>query len=291
MSKFNIPLFLKWVGGKSSLIPQYDSLGLFPSKIDRYIEPFLGGGSMFFYIKQNYNPKEMFVSDRNKELILTYESIQQEPKKLIELLKEHKSNHSEQYYYYIRDKDIDFTVMPKIEIAARFIYLNKTCFNGMYRVNSKGKNNVSFGDYKNPEIYDEGVIIESSKILQGVNISVKTYEEILDIAKSKDFVYFDPPYYPVSDTSSFATYTDIGFLADDHRRLANIYTELDKRGCLLMLSNSYCELVLELYQRFNIEIVHTRRMISGDTKGRNIVSEVVVTNYEKKCEQKSLFEF
>ncbi len=291
MSRFDVPTFIKWAGSKSQLLAQYDSLGLFPSGVDRYIEPFLGGGSMFFYIKQIYNPKEVFISDRNRELISCYQSVQKEPEKLIELLREHKANHSEKYYYKIRDSEINYNEKSNLEIAARFIYLNKTGFNGLYRINSKGKNNVPFGDYTNPTIFDKEIIKSASKVLQDVNINVMSYEGVLDIAKERNFVYFDPPYYPISSTSSFSSYTDIGFLADDHRRLANIFNELDKRKCVLMLSNSYCDYILDLYRNFNIEIVHVKRMINSDANGRKDISEIVVTNYEKSNRQMSVFDY
>lgn len=254
---------------------------------------FLGGGSVFFYVRQNFqlNPKNIFISDRNRDLINCYEVIQKEPEKLIEVLKSYKANHSEELYYKVRDADIDYNETSKLEIASRFIYLNKTGFNGLYRVNSKGKNNVPIGSYRNPEIYDERTIKGASKLLERVNIAVKSYEEVLDIAKEGDFVYFDPPYYPVSESSNFTSYTDIGFLMGDHRRLSNIFNELDKRKCLCMLSNSYCDFILDLYKKFNIETVHVRRMINSDGKGRNEIKEVVITNYEKSCKQKGLFEY
>ncbi|MDD2702348.1 MAG: Dam family site-specific DNA-(adenine-N6)-methyltransferase [Sideroxydans sp.] len=291
MSRYDVPTFIKWVGGKSSLLAQYDSLGLFPQKVDRYIEPFIGGGSVFFFIKRSYNPKEIYLSDRNRELVICYEVIQKDPKSLIEQLKVHKANSSEDYYYRVRDIDINFTLMSKVEIAARFIYLNKTCFNGLYRVNSKGRNNSPFGNYKNPSIYDENVIKDASALLYGANLSIASYEAVRDVAESGDFIYFDPPYYKISSTSSFTDYTDVGFTADDQLRLSMLFKELNKRGCLCMLSNSYCDFILDLYGDFNVNIISVRRMINSDGKGRNEIREVAITNYERTCHQASLFEF
>lgn len=271
----SVPTFIKWAGGKTQLLNQFENF--FPTFFDKYYEPFLGSGAVFFYLKNLYPEKEFFLSDNNAELINCYEIVKNELEKLLDLLKEYRSKHSKEYYY--NQRNIDTSDLSKIELAARFIYLNKTCFNGLYRVNSKGKFNVPMGSYKNPSIFQEKDLRTSNGLLQGVTLKTMSFEKIIKIAQKNDFVYLDPPYHPLSPTSSFTSYTSISFSEKDQIRLAEVYRELDKKGCLLMLSNSYSEFILELYSDYRIEQVSAKRMINCNGKKRGAIPEAVVMNY------------
>lgn len=270
-----VPTFVKWAGGKTQLLSQFEKF--FPTQFNRYYEPFLGSGAVFFYLRNLYPEKEFFLSDNNAELINCYEIVKNDLERLLDLLREHRLKHSKEYYYYQRN--MDTTNLSKIESAARFIYLNKTCFNGLFRVNSKGKFNVPIGSYKNPSIFKEKDLIEAHKLLQDVTLKTMLFEEILNFALPDDFIYFDPPYYPLSPTSSFTSYTSASFSEKDQIRLAEVYRELDKKGCLLMLSNSYSEFILELYDGYRIEQVSAKRMINCNGKKRGAIAEAVILNY------------
>lgn len=273
-----IPKFVKWAGGKGQLIEQFKPL--FPKKFNRYFEPFVGSGAVFFYIIQKYNPKEILISDINEELINTYQVIKNNVEELILKLKELKKLHvseSKNHYYTVREKEPEY--LSKIDIAARFIYLNKTCFNGLYRVNSKGKFNVPMGSYKNPDIVQEEKLRLVSKLLKNVKIKVMSFEKILDYAKKDDFIYFDPPYYPLENGKNFTTYTKNVFLEKEQKKLADVFKKLDKKKCFVMLSNSDTKLIKDLYKDYNIKIVKATRMINCDSTKRGKINEVVVTNY------------
>jgi len=270
-----VPTFVKWAGGKTQLLSQFEKF--FPTQFNRYYEPFLGSGAVFFYIKNLYPEKEFFLSDNNPELINCYEFVKNDLERLLDLLREHRSKHSKEYYYIQRNMDTNN--LSKIESAARFIYLNKTCFNGLFRVNSKGKFNVPIGSYKNPSIFKEKDLIEANKLLQDVTLKTMLFEDIINFALPDDFVYFDPPYHPLSPTSSFTSYTSASFSEKDQIRLAEVYRQLDKKGCLLMLSNSYSEFILELYGGYRIEQVSAKRMINCNGKKRGAIPEAVVLNY------------
>ncbi|HLC78148.1 MAG TPA: DNA adenine methylase [Candidatus Nanoarchaeia archaeon] len=271
----NIPTFIKWAGGKKQLIEQFKQF--FPEKAERYFEPFVGGGAVAFYIIQKNNLKEIFLSDINEELINCYEVIRDNVEELISKLKFHRENHNKEYYYAIRELVPE--ILSNIERASIFIYLNKTCFNGLYRVNSKGKFNVPIGSYNNPSIFQEEDLRELSKILKNVKILKMNFEKILDYAKNGDFIYFDPPYYPLKKGQSFTTYTKDNFLEKEQIRLAEVFKELDKRGCKVMLSNSDTDFIKNLYENFNLHIVKANRMINCDATKRGAVNEIVITNY------------
>lgn len=276
-----IPKFLKWAGGKGQLLEQFKPL--FPKKIERYIEPFLGSGSVFFYIIQEYKPKEIILSDINEELINTYEIIKDDVESLIIELKQHKEYHlAEGKRYYLTIRATDPNKLPKLERAARFIYLNKTCFNGLYRVNSKGQFNVPMGSYKNPDIVNEEKFRLVSQLLKNVTIKVMSFEKVYALAKKEDFIYFDPPYYPLKKGKSFTTYTKDVFLEEEQKKLAEIFKKLDKKGCYVMLSNSDTKFIKDLYLDYNINFVQATRMINCDGSNRGKINEVVVTNYEVK---------
>lgn len=273
-----IPKFLKWAGGKTQLVNQYKPL--FPKKFNRYIEPFLGSGAIFFYIIQNYEPSEIILSDINKELIDTYNIIKDDVERLIVELKQHKEYHTnEGKKYYLTIRGVDSKKLPKLERAARFIYLNKTCFNGLYRVNSKGKFNVPMGSYKNPDIIQEEKLRKVSELLQNVKIKSMSFEKVVSLAKKEDFVYLDPPYYPLKKGQSFTTYSKDNFLEEEQRNLLDAYNKLHKKGCYIMESNSDTDFIKELYSNYNIHYVQATRMINcnGDKRGK--INELVITNY------------
>lgn len=270
--------FVKWAGGKGQLIEQFKPF--FPKRISRYFEPFVGSGAVFFYIAQKYQPKEIFLSDINEDLINAYLIIRDDVERLIVELKQHKEYHyadGEKYFYEIRS--VNPKSLPELERAARFIYLNKTCFNGLYRVNSKGQFNVPIGSYKNPEILQEERLRKISVLLRNVSLKVMSFEKIVPLAKKGDFVYFDPPYYPIKKGANFTTYTKEAFLDNEQRLLAEIFDKLDQKGCLCMGSNSDTAFIRKLYGKFNIHVVRARRMINSDKNGRGEINELVITNY------------
>src|SRR3989338_6305264 len=270
--------FVKWAGGKSQLIEQF--IPLFPKKFNRYLEPFVGSGAVFFYIIQKYKPKEAIISDINEELINTYNIIKNDVERLIVELKQHKEYHlAEGKKYYLTIRATNTKDLPELERAARFIYLNRTCFNGLYRVNSSGQFNVPIGSYKNPDVIQEEKLQRIAKLLKNVTIKVMSFEKILNSAKKDDFIYFDPPYYPLKRGKSFTTYTKDKFLEEEQKLLADVFKKLDQRGCSVMLSNSDMEFVKELYPNYNISIVKARRLINSQANSRGEINEILVRNY------------
>ncbi len=279
-----IPTFVKWAGGKKQLLEQFKPF--FPKEIKRYFEPFVGGGAVAFYLlKTHPEIEKIYLSDINEELITTYYIIKNNLEELIKLLKEYKKKHTKDFYYEIRSQDVKN--LSKVQIATRFIYLNKTCFNGLYRVNSKGGFNVPIGSYKNPLICPEEDLREISKFLQKDDTKVRQFYEVLEEAKKSDFIYFDPPYYPLSK-ASFTTYTKDNFLDKEQEHLAEVFKKLDKRGCKVMLSNNDAPFVRALYKDFHINIVKATRMINCDATKRGKINELVVTNYHISQAQKTL---
>ena len=277
--KLNQP-FLKWAGGKRGLISQ--TLPFIPKNFNNYFEPFVGGGAVFFSL---YNlgflkNKKIYLFDRNEELINAYNIVKYKPLKLIEVLKEFKENHSKEFFYNIRewDRSSDYTQISPIKKAARFIYLNKTCFNGLYRVNKKGQFNVPFGKYKNPNIIDETNILNVSVALKNVEIKCCDFSEVLKYAKNSDFVYFDPPYYPLNKTSSFTSYIQDNFLETEQKRLYEVFCELDKKGVFIIESNSDTEFINNLYKNFDIIKIKANRFINSKSKGRGKISELLIRN-------------
>jgi DNA adenine methylase len=270
--------FLKWAGGKQQLLQQFESL--FPTDFERYIEPFIGGGAVYFHLWNTQRVDgEALLFDINPELVNTYQIVRDKPEYLIEMLRTHKHGHSRDYYYNVRNLDRNAKQLNDIERAARILYLNKTCFNGLFRVNSKGQFNVPIGSYKNPRILDEELLRAASLALQQAVVEVRDFRSIVDLAQAGDFFYFDPPYDPVSKTASFTSYTSDSFGDDDQSELADVFQRLTDKGCLCMLSNSHTELVLDLYRRFRIEIVTANRAINSDPQKRGGILEVVVLNY------------
>jgi len=267
--------FIKWAGGKKQLLKQFKPY--FPKKINRYFEIFVGGGAVAFYIIKNKKPKYVFLSDINEELINCYMVIKEDVEELIKLLKEYKKKHNKKVYYEIRAEDPK--LLSDISRAGRFIYLNKTCFNGLYRVNSKDGFNVPMGSYKNPSIVMEKELREISKLLKDVEIKVMSFEDIIKLTKKGDFIYLDPPYYPLKKGKSFTTYTKGNFLEEEQKQLAEVFSKLDKKGCKVMLSNSDTKFIKDLYKDYPIKKVKANRMINCQGSKRGKINEVVVTNY------------
>ncbi len=271
--------FVKWVGGKRQLLKQFRLMNLYPPekfnfKTGRYFEPFVGGGAVFFDLL----PEKGFLSDMNRELVVTYNVIKNQLDRLVRDLKKHKV--SKEYYLKIRAQDLN--TLDDVSIASRFIYLNRTGFNGLYRVNSKGGFNVPFGKNKNPLICDEDNLKKVSKALQGIEIKHQDYKEVLKKAKRGDFVYFDPPYYPLSKTASFTSYVKESFLDKEQIELRDTFLELTKRGCFVMLSNSDAPFINKIYSGYKgvrINKVQAGRAINSKGSGRGKITEVLVTNY------------
>jgi len=271
--------FVKWVGGKRQLLLQFRRLNLYPPegfnvKTGTYFEPFVGGGAVFFDLL----PERGVLSDLNKELIITYNIIKNDVDNLIQSLKKHKTD--KEYFLIVSSQDV--SQLSELDIASRFIFLNRTCFNGLYRVNSKGLFNVPFGRYSNPLICDEENLKKVSKALQNILIKNQDYKEVLREAKKGDFIYFDPPYYPVSKTASFTSYTKEGFLDKEQTELRDAFVELHRRGCLVMLSNSDTPFINKIYSGIkdvHVSKVSAGRAINSDAAKRGKITEVLITNY------------
>jgi len=264
--------FVKWAGGKNQLIYQYSAF--FPPRYNRYIEPFVGGGAVFFYLR----PQKAILSDLNRDLINCYEIIKKGVNNLISILGKYQFRHSKNFYCEVRN-DYNAQILNKIERAAAFIYLNKTGFNGLYRVNSKGEFNVPFGGYKNPSIFDKNNLFAVSKLLKNVELCTMSFERVLDHAKAGDFIYLDPPYYPLNKTSKFTSYTKDAFLEEEQEKLAEVFRQLDKRGCKVMLSNSDTKFIKKLYKGFRRETVKANRFINCKGEKRGAINELVILNY------------
>jgi len=281
--------FVKWAGGKNQLLKEI--ISTMPKEIKGYYEPFIGGGALLFYILENFPPKRVLISDINEELINSFLIIKTEPDELIKMLEKYKSKHSEEFYYTIRGletpttkrlgivlSDPKYNKLDNIERAARFIYLNKTCFNGLYRVNKDNQFNVPMGKYKNPEIFSKKNILEASRLLQNVQMKVMPFEDVIDFAKAKEFIYFDPPYDQING-NSFTSYTSNDFVRSDQLRLKNIFDKLDKKGCFVLESNSPTPFIKEQYKKYKIKEVLAKRMINCDGTKRNEIKEVLIKNY------------
>jgi len=275
MNNIKIPTFLKWAGGKRRILKELEPL--FPSKIDRYFEPFLGAGSVFFFVKQKYNPKFCMISDVNKDLIDTFLAIRDNPTKLINYLRYFKKHHSEKFYYEIRKK-FNRRKLNGLKRVAIFIYLNKNCFNGLFRVNSKNEFNVPYGKYKNPEIYNEKNIYFASQLLQGVKIKQQDYRKIKKQVKADDLVYLDPCYDPIKKTS-FTNYTPKRFCITDRIELAKFIEILRGKRANVILSNNNLPEIREIYSSFRITEILTSRSINADPTGRGKMVELIISNF------------
>jgi DNA adenine methylase len=274
--------FVKWAGGKSRLLAQL--MPMLPVDISacRYFEPFVGGGALFFAQR----PAKAVLSDANAHLCTTYEAVRDEVDAVIEKLRELAAAHSTERYYAMRAR-YNQDSLDQLERAALFIYLNKTCFNGLHRVNKRGEFNVPAGRYERPRILDEQGLRVASRQLQRAQMRCAGFEAVLEHARAGDFIYFDPPYVPVSRTSSFTGYAAEGFSSQDQQRLRDVFGELDRRGCALLLSNSATAEVRALYHGYVINEVGARRSISCGKRGA--VTEIVVRNYGRQAPRASAY--
>lgn len=264
---------VKWAGGKTQLLKHYTRL--FPGEFNRYFEPFLGGGAVFFHMVAKNPNLRAVLSDSNVELINCYNMVKNDLGSVVRHLKKHRND--KHHFYKVRAMDV--SDLTPAERAARLLFLNKTCFNGLYRVNRKGQFNVPFGRYENPKICDEVNLRATERALCNAKIITANFEAVLAQAKKGDFVYLDPPYQPLSATSSFTGYTRNSFGCDDQVRLVEVFQKLTDKGCFAMLSNSDTPYIRELYDGFQIETVYANRAINskGDKRGR--VAEVAILNY------------
>jgi DNA adenine methylase len=260
--------FVKWAGGKRQLLREL--LKHVPSRYGRYFEPFIGGGALFFALR----PSLATLADMNERLIRTYTGVKDDVDRVVELLKTYP--HDEKFFYRMRKVEID--ARPDAEVAAWFIYLNKTGFNGLYRVNRKNRFNVPFGRYENPKICDARTLRACSVALAKAVLRVDDFEKVARRARRGDFVYFDPPYAPLSATSSFTSYTSSGFGIDEQTRLRDLARALKKRGVHVLLSNSSAPSVRALYTRgFDVFEVSATRMVNSKASGRGAITELVIT--------------
>ena len=291
--------FVKWAGGKGSLIPQLNNFYPYELKngiIERYIEPFVGGGAVLIDILQKYNVQEAYAFDINIDLINSYNVIKNNVEELIINLKQMETEYIQleqeerkSYFYNKREEYNNYTLEENeqsIQRAAQFIYLNRTCFNGLYRVNKNGKFNVPMGSHKNPTICDEENLRRLSKLIQNVQFQYGDYRKSMEYVNENTFVYFDPPYRPLNVTSGFTSYTKEDFNDDNQKELATFYRQLNERNAKLMLSNSNPKNTNKedtffdnIYQGFNIDEIYASRMINANSNGRGKISEILVTNY------------
>jgi DNA adenine methylase len=267
--------FVKWAGGKGRLLSQLRPL--LPKGVERmrHVEPFVGGGALFF----SRQPQRAMLTDINPALVGTYTAIRDDVDGVIAALRKLAARHSKEKYYEVRTR---YNGSPRIATskrAAMFVYLNKTCFNGLHRVNRKGQFNVPVGSYKNPRILDEDGLRAASTVLRRAQLRCASFEALLENAKPGDFVYFDPPYEPVSTTASFTSYARDGFTREDQTRLRDVYNALDRRGCKLMLSNSDVPFIRELYADYRIDTVAAPRAINCNAAKRGKVTEIIARNY------------
>lgn len=272
--------FVKWAGGKRQLIP--DLTKHLPQKFDTYFEPFLGGGALLFHLLYKKPDLKCQVSDLNSDLILSYVTIRDKINEVIKSLQNHSEKYfkdSKSYYYSVRES----SPKSQIEKVSRLLFLNKTCFNGLYRVNSKGKFNVPLGRYTNPNIVNKDNLFAVNQVLRSENISIKCrdFSSIIHDVKKGDFIYFDPPYQPVSKTANFTSYTNKDFTYQDLKRLAKLSEKLDSKGCMVMLSNSNSEKVQELFpsSKWDVEEIEVNRAINSDSNNRTGHSELLIKNY------------
>ncbi|MEH2349694.1 MAG: DNA adenine methylase [Nostoc sp.] len=296
--------FLKWAGGKNQLIEQINNFfpnELFNGSIKRYIEPFIGGGAVFFYVAHKYDIQELFISDINAELVIAYKTIQYHVDDLIEILDKITTKYlsfdeseKSKYYYQTRTHfnsrkkslNLDNYHFEWLERTAQIIFLNKTCFNGLFRVNSKGDFNVPAGIYKKPSIYDPKNLKSVAKILQNTKICHGDFTEYESFIDDQTFVYFDPPYRPISNTSKFTSYSQPSFNDSEQLRLRDYFKKLDNKGALIMLSNSDPKnenindnFFEDAYGGYKIERVRATRNINSNALKRNSINELLIMNY------------
>jgi DNA adenine methylase len=275
--------YLKWAGGKRQLLPEIKKHLPKNIKDYTYVEPFVGAGALFFELQ----PQKAINNDFNTQLILTYNVIKENVEDLIKLLQDHKSKNTEEYYYTVRNLDrntVEFNRLTNVEKAARLIFLNKTCFNGLYRVNSQGFFNVPYGRHKNPAIYEETVLRHISAYLNAHDITILNgdFSSAVATADKNSFIYFDPPYHSPNKTN-FTGYQADGFGEDDQRRLRDLIIEMTGQGAKCLLSNADTEYIRDLYndEHFDIIPVTATRAINSDARGRGRVNEVLIKNWKE----------
>lgn len=306
MRRINANPFLKWAGGKGQLLPQFEKLypnKLNENKINKYIEAFVGSGAVFFELIKKYNFNTIILNDLNEDLILTYNVIKYDVKELIHILKNLEDNYlklnpelRQETYYEIRKnyneemKTINYNEYNETWIlhAAHFIFLNRTCFNGLYRLNKKGEFNVPIGRYINPTICNENNLLDVSQALENVILICNDFEQLTSYVDNNTFVYMDPPYRPLNSTSNFTSYSKMDFNDDDQIRLAHWFEKLSNNNAFLMLSNSNPkntdsddDFFENLYEGFNIQQVFASRQINSKASNRGKISELVIRNYSK----------
>lgn len=269
--------FTKWTGGKRQLLPVLKQN--MPADFGRYFEPFIGGGALFFDLL----PEKAVINDANGQLVQAYEQIRDNVDELLGLLEIHQENNTKEYYYDLRSMDRDGRLekMSETEEAARLLYMLRVDFNGLYRVNSKNQFNVPYGRYKNPKIVDNELLHTISKYLNNNTIKILNtdFEKAVERAEAGDFVYFDPPYVPLTETRSFTSYTQNGFTQEDQIRLRDTFAKLADKGVKCLLSNSDTEIVRDLYQGFDIQKIDSIHMIGAKATSRKQISEVLVKNF------------
>lgn len=306
--------FLKWAGGKGQLLKEFDAR--FPHEmkeglIDTYVEPFVGGGAVYFYVNNNYAFDGCHIFDINEELVLAYAVVKNDVEELIEVLKDMETTYlaldpknRQKLFYEIRDKFNEFKTSIQwqkysrswIQRAADLIFLNRTCFNGLFRVNSKGEFNVPFGRYKNPQILHQEILRSDSALLENTSIHLGDFSQCAQYVDESTFVYFDPPYRPLNQTSNFTSYSRDGFGDGDQRRLAEFFHDMDAKGARLMLSNSDPKnedptdhFFEELYSDYYIDRVPARRTINCNGERRGEINELIITNYKTERSNLSVF--
>jgi DNA adenine methylase len=264
--------FVKWAGGKSQLLVHLHKR--LPKSYSRYWEPFLGGGALFFSLR----PKRSVLSDVNEDLILTYTAVRDNVESLITELQQHR--YEKDYFYSVRDWDraADFKELPALKRAGRFIFLNRTCFNGLHRVNSKGYFNVPFGRYKDPKVVNPELLRVCSQTLKDTELRLASYLSIEPEVSEEDLVYFDPPYMPLSETSSFTSYTKDGFTFQDQIALRDLAIRLVDKGAFVILSNSATPFIEALYEEFKVEYVPALRALNSQVADRGPIDELIITN-------------
>jgi DNA adenine methylase len=264
---------VKWAGGKRQLLSEI--MQNLPKHFNRYFEPFIGGGALFFSLQ----PEQGYISDINEELVNLYKVIQSDVQVLIHELASHEN--TEDYFFSIRniDRTLEYEQWTAVQKASRFIFLNRTCFNGLYRVNSRGEFNVPYGRYKNPQLVNAENLVNCAELLKQTVIAHADFTAIEAIAKKGDFVYFDPPYMPLTATASFTSYTKEGFDSEMQVKLKALCDALDKKGVHFLLSNSDVPFIRELYEDYTVKTVFASRAINASGSGRGKITEVLVRNY------------
>ncbi len=273
--------FVKWAGGKGSIVSEIAARIPRDRAFRRYLEPFVGAGALFFWMRRSFPELELLIADSNEDLIHAYRAIRDDVHRVLAKLETHQALHSREHYYNVR------RAAPRepAERAARFIYLNRTCYNGLYRVNRRGAFNVPIGRYDRPRIVDRENLLAVATALRGVKIDAADFEAATETAGAGDLIYFDPPYHPLSETSGFTSYTAGGFGVEEQQRLARVFEKLSRRGAFVVLSNSSSDLVRELYEavdpRPRIDEVQVPRAINSKAKSRGPVPELLIYSAAK----------